>query len=238
MVNLTIRRAIDVGLWCENAKGLVLGFSMAQLALVALWLVFGRWNLVVRVLIVLAVGSFLADLNASVTRSIDLDQWLGVMSLLGFAVATPLLVLRLLGLRWVDHREPAVPESTDLRAQHRQFSLGTLLVWVTGSCVVLGGMRGVGFPWEFALHVIVHCIGFAVVALVSLGAVFSAGHVTVRLLAVAVASPMLGWLMGGLGSEPILVSLICAVEMLGISFGAAVLRMSGLRLGWVTPDPG
>lgn len=238
MVNLTIRRAIDVGLWYESVKGLVLGFSMAQLALLALWLVFGRWNFLVRVLIVLAVASFVADINASVTRSIDLDQWLGVNSLLGFAVATPLVVLRLLGLRWVDPSAPAVAEPTDLRARQRQFSLGTLLVWITGFCVVLGGMRGVGFPWEFALHVIVHCIGFAVIALVSLGAVFSARQVTVRLVAVAVASPMIGWLMGLLGSEPMLLALICAVEMLGMTFGAAVLRMSGLRLGWVTPSPG
>ena len=172
LAHLAIWRTVGEDSWGTVGKGLLLGFSLGQAALLVVWLVFGGGNVVMRIVTVLTALVLFAGLVSPTTRRTPWNEWLGVLCVYALALGTPLFLLQALGTRLLDQQgsAPHRPASPNQRLGAWQVSLSTILTWVTGFCVALGILRGCGFPWEYALQASIHCLGFAVVGLGSLWA--------------------------------------------------------------------
>lgn len=228
-VNAVIWRTTSGGTGNETVKGMILGFLFAQASLLTLWLVAGSGMAVVRLAVVLAAALGLAGLVAPITLT-SWYEWFGALCLFGLALATPLCVVGTLGLRLVADGATTEPTIPNLLGQRWQFSLRTGFFWITGFCIVMGAMRGIGFPIDYSMEVGSHCLGLTIIALATLWVVFGPGPSVVRVLSLSLATPMAGWTMGLLGERPGMLATMATIHMLGVALGAAVVRMSGVHV--------
>lgn len=221
----------------------VMGFCLGQAALVAGWLAFSSWSLLVRLCVVAALVTLLADVLARHSDP-DRQEWMAVLTVLVAAVALPALRLRWQGARIVsaattpDNRlTQHEPTATVPRASfnHRwQFSVGTLLVTTAAVAFVLAWSQWIRFPWGNAREVALYIVGFVAVAWMGLWSVFYRGSLTFWLVMAGVAAVAAGAGLSLVNQQDSLGIVICMLtEILIIVAGVAVLRSAGFR-----GDPG
>ncbi len=105
-VDFVIQRTCFQDVWHDNVRGAFIGFCLAQVALLTLWMVTGSGHGLPRMMIGLTATLLLARLFAALTRDTRPNEWFGALCLFGFALATPLWLLHRQGICWVRDRVP------------------------------------------------------------------------------------------------------------------------------------
>jgi hypothetical protein len=138
--------------------------GMAQIALLAGWLAWGRRLLLVRVM-ALAGGLALWSWPMREWIPNGYAHWLFVLTAYAVLITAALTLLRLRSVTLID---TDAKTCTDPRNQSGQFSLWTLMSLVTGAAVLMGLMRLAAIPWDSLAEAGVYVASFATLAFVSL----------------------------------------------------------------------
>ncbi|MDP6554816.1 MAG: hypothetical protein QGG71_09125, partial [Pirellulaceae bacterium] len=189
--------------WPDLPGIILLGMAFGQLMLLSAWFVFVRWNIAMRVLIVIPAVFGLSLVAALATDGAnEISQWFAILLVAFCTVAVPTTMVRF--LRWQIHLEGQSRSATGMTVW--QFSIWGLLSGTTAVAIVLGTARQVEMP----LLVVGEAVAFfGCVALTGLFVFFVpmgirrlhlAAIVTVSV--VFVVCPLAGMLVGVTGLPP------------------------------------
>lgn len=226
--------------WPKFPGILGLGLALGQASVITFWLVWGSGHLLLRVsaaFVILLALSFMASISTAGTPR-EVGQWFGAILIYLALLATVLMICRLLKVR-LAQREEFPPQQVS-RLASWQFSIGSLLVAMSATGVIITVLRHVEFPAReivavgvfFLILTVFSCI-LMVVSLIS-RRIWPAG-----LLIVAI-SPGVGFVLSATGFPPremwLELTLMTGVTGLTILTLLAVLRTTGWRLEWASPD--
>ena len=145
LVDITIAGEVIVRrpAW-PGAGGVIgLGLSLAQMSILVAWMIWGKWNVMLRVMVA-TCGAFgigwIAALSTNNARSPDFAGWFAALLVYIAVLAIPLGIARASAYRIVTDgcdKEPAG------NANNRwwQFSIWSLLAAMTGVALMLGALR-------------------------------------------------------------------------------------------------
>ena len=132
--------------WPNPAGFTTLGFHFGQIVMLALWCVFGRRKLLLRmagtmvILLLFAVAGSCCRFG----RPTEAAPWMGALTLYFTFLALPLSVARWFGIEL--HSDGAVSAKSRPQSKY-QFSVAWLFSLTTTTAVVLTVARYMGFPW-------------------------------------------------------------------------------------------
>ncbi len=220
--------------WPAAAGVMGIGLAFAQVVLISLWAVWGRFNVIVRsvtalvaVFLTAFVGSYSTDGHGRET-----NEWFGVLLLYAALTIVPFTVARMAGFQLnTDNRLKLKVESSSLATnQYTVWGLMSLMTAVAIACAV---MRFVAFPIGEAVAAAVF---FSLLAAVACSTSFSFLHSRVLWIPIVVALiayPVAGIILGFVDFAPNhqKVELIFAIVTQGIVTAAAMLmlRSGGFR---------
>lgn len=205
-------------------QGLVLG----QLAVLAAWIVYGKGISVYRLFIALvAVWSLSYPIGHDVDRVAT-----RAFFVLGFylaMVAIPLASVRLCGFTLVDdtdqHSVRDVPGGP-------QYSLSSILAWMTALCALLGIGPSVGLTWGAVPEMMIYLLPFVFTALTAHWCVFCCRRWPLRIGLPLGACPAISAATGagilpGFGAWPF--AMASLVEAISVSLAAYSFMIVGIR---------
>jgi hypothetical protein len=204
--------------------------GLAQIALLAAWLAWGRRPVLLRVT---ALAGGLAFWSWPMAHWIanGYAHWLFVLTAYATSIITVLAILRMTGVAAFGSVTLSSDGRTSPGAQHAswQFSLWTLLSLMTAAAVVVALMRWAAIPWESLGEAGVFIASFTILAFASL--LVGAGlRRPSRVLLAVIALAFLGALWFSLFGATRHYLLICGVLSGYIALSMQALRTVGLRL--------
>jgi len=225
--------------WPDLPGVILLALAFGQIMLLSAWFVFVRWNVAVRVLIMIPLVFGLSLVSALATDGGGaISQWFAILLVAFSTVAVPTTMVRF--LRWQINLEGQTRPVTEMSVW--QFSIWGLLSGTTAVAIVLGTARQVDITFIEVGEAVAF---FSCIALTGLFVFFvamgirSLGLATIVTIAVvSVVCPFAGMLVGVTGLPPEENSLQWA--MFGFCYGSTIamavlaLRIAGYRLSRVS----
>jgi hypothetical protein len=231
-VDLAVIRELQLSqaTWPERTGILGIGLAFGQQVLVTAWMVWGRWNLLVRVAVTVCATFGLGWLGASSEAGASQSGvWFSAMLIFLALLAAPMLAARLMGYSVLR------PEDTDdqqrrrsLRA--RQFSIWSLLTVMTAVAVILGVLRYADWLQDDLVAAILFFTVFSIATCIVLfcGLFFRAR--IVGLVVTLLVSPVAGYCLSRTGltanDTREMIELSC-LQGLVVIVGVLVLRSAG-----------
>lgn len=204
------------------------GVACGQLALLAVWNVWGSAAWLCRLLGVLAAAAWIGWPLADATSG-RWAEWYSLLCLFMVAVSGPLYVARARGWRLcVPTAEGS--SSPPSRAHWTQFSVGDLLSLMTLTGLVLG-LRGVAaFPWRHLGEVVCYGMCLTGVASAAVWAMASRRTVAQRVGVLGSICLAAGWAMFGATGvrDPWYFTMVVLAEAMVICLGLTILQAAGL----------
>jgi hypothetical protein len=232
--------------WPEAVGLIGLGLSFSQIALLALWAVWGRSNVVVRGVSTL-LGVWAVSCLASYSREGDSDRvgvWFGVLLFYCGASLIPFIMVRIAGYEISSQRAASTHHADShvvRRLSANQFTIWGILSLTTAIGVALAVIRFAQFPMGQLLEVVAFCtlLAGALCAILLLALFLS--RTIISIAATTVICPIVGVLLSHTGPAPAkgtleLVLMMCVLGVAIVS-AAIVLKTAGYRLVRLT-EPG
>lgn len=224
--------------WPEAGGLIGLGLSFSQIALLALWAVWGRSNVLVRGVNTL-LGVWAVSCLASYSTTSDLDDvgyWFGVLLFYCGASLIPFIILRFARYE-ISSQRAASTQHADNHAVRRlsanQFTIWGILSLTTAIGVALAVIRFAQFPMGLLLEVLAFFTLLAVAVCAILLLALFLSRTIIALVATTVICPIVGFLLSlnGLApGEPLeLVLMMCVLGVVIVS-AAIILKSAGYRL--------
>jgi len=165
------------------------GLCLGQIAVVSAWLVFGRLHFLVRLSGTLITIGCLSYPIAERTKPAPAEM-MAALAMFVVAIGTPAAILR---IRGVTIGSPKMPANSVTPERRWQFSIAALFVAMTSLGLILSSARLAKLPWESAGRIVAYCIGFTLVATVSLTAMRWRDRWTARLVACLLFAVLVGY---------------------------------------------
>jgi len=230
-VDLVVGAMAEDHRWPDAAGVTGIGLAIGQTSMLAVWLVWGSWNIAWRAVVV-TMGTFCLSWLVEVSAGDpNPSGWFSIMLAFVAIVTTTLFVSRLLGYRI--NLDAEKQPSTDASQQPRQFSIWSLLSAMTAAGILLAFFRVLDFP---ASKFVVAILFFLILTVTTCVILFTAflSHWGVAVGVIVVACPLAGALLCVTGFPPkddwvplMALSIIHGVSVFAI---ASVLKIAGLRL--------
>ena len=171
-----------------------LGLIFGQLALGAVWLVYGRWHVLVRLptslaLVWLLVGPIVHSEHAMIARPFFVGGiYLACVSLIltSFRASRYVMIL--------NNENPSC-HVNDLTG-HLQFSLGSLIAGITATCLFCGLARQIGVDRSELTNVAIYLLPFIFTAFLCWSGICAAGSLVRRVLMPLAICPVVAGLVG------------------------------------------
>lgn len=217
--------------WPDAAGVTGIGLAIGQTSMLAVWMVWGSWNIAWRSVTV-AIGTF--GLSWMVEDSVggpSTSAWFSIMLVFVGMVAATMFVARLMGYRMGLHSD-AEPATDDTR-QPWQFSIWSLLSAMTAAGILLAFVRFLDFPANEFVEAILFFLILTVTTCLILFTSFLP-HWAVSVGVVVVTCPLAGALLRvtGFPPEDDWLELMALSTLHGVSVFAitSVLKIAGFRL--------
>jgi len=226
--------------WPAAASIAGLGIVLGQAAVVIAWIVWGAWNLLLRLTsgMVLLFGlSWVAGLSVS-GSAVDVGKWYGALLVYFALLALPLTMSRLTKYH-LSNRVMLVPPVTDSSSLASwQFSIWSLLCAMTATGAIIALLRFIDFPWRDLVAVVLFFLILTITACLVLFAAFFGSRIWPAFLVTVTICPLAGYLLSlttlppsGQWLEMICLSVAHGLTILTL---VAVLRAAGYRLSTPT----
>lgn len=221
--------SVDASVVSANQNGttseMILALAMAQTGLLAAWLVWGRWNLAIRLTAwIAAVMLWAAPLSQWNQR--PASQWMTALAFYSLLVMAPMLWMRIKGYRITS---PAIDPRQRPVLRPWQFSLGNLMCCMTVSALLLGLGRLLQIPWALAGELTLFCGVFSLVTVVALLGALCSRNAISPMVAVAMACLLAALLLSPLtGSNHLLIA--GAIDATFVALSVTVVRVGEFRL--------
>lgn len=229
--NLVVTDLAERQTFPQPAAVAAVGLGLGQIALGAFWLAYARWNITLRVAVLLAAIAFWAGPIADVTDQ-AVTPWLGILLLYVAMAGAAAMALKAHGFR-LSPADPAGNRDGRGSQLHRwQFGLWDILSYTTAVCVLMAVVRLLDFPWAAMGNVVVFCLGATFAAAIALCVPLASQRILPAAVAIGAAA-LIGALMALVGIPPQpawSVAAMTGVEALCVACGAIVLRAGGHRL--------
>lgn len=221
--------------WPEAGGVIGLGLSFSQIALLALWAVWGRSKILFRavntLLGVWAVGC-LASFSAAGNLD-DLGVWFGVLLFYCCVSLIPFVVGRVVGYE-LFNQYAASPRNVDRRLTANQFTIWGILSLTTAVGIALAVIPSADFPTGKLLEVAGFFTLLAVTVCGILLLALLLSRIVIVILATVVICPAAGTLLSltklAPGDGPLELVLMMCVQGVVILSAAIILRTAGYRL--------
>ncbi|MDP7305455.1 MAG: hypothetical protein QGG09_20255, partial [Pirellulaceae bacterium] len=183
--------------WPDLPGIFLLGLTFGQLMLLSAWFVFVRWNIAMRVLIVIAAVFGLSLVVALSTRGANaIGHWFAILLVAFCTAAVPTTVTRC--FRWQINREGKSQSATGMTDW--QFSIWGLLSGTTAVAIVMGTAKQVEMPLLVVGEAVVFFSCFALTGLsvlfAGLGIRLPQLAATIAIFVVSVICPLAGMFVG------------------------------------------
>lgn len=216
-----------------GAGGLIgLGLTFSQVALLAMWAVLGRRNVLVRGVVSLLAVWMLGYL-AAFSSGERAGTWFGVLMFYCAVSLIPLTILRFTGYKLASRESVAREKSNDVLSS-KQFSIWGILSLMTAIGITLGVVRFAQFPLVEISSV---ASFFSVLSATSCTLLMFAlylRHFAFSVAAMTIMCPIAGLLLSLTGLAPgegtVELVLMMCVQGMTLLTAAYVLRNAGYRL--------
>ncbi len=222
--------------WADAVTVLAMALAFAQIAPLCLWLVWGQWNLTIRVAALLGVVVASSWLCVRATTN-DLWQWFTVLSIYAAITCCGFLAAGFAGYEVDDivaRRDRAASGGSQ---RQWQFSIFNLLSWMTSFALVLWSTQWYGRPIGDAAGLIVGLSGLAllsiVVSLFVLRLRFVGWALALLFLCPATGIVLASLLVRQSTELTTMIFLMCALtcpQGLFVALAVLVIRVAGYRL--------
>lgn len=226
----------DSPVWPDGASVAALGLALGQIALLAAHLAWGRWNILIRVVLLAAAVLFWSYPVAGFTGS-SAEMWVSLFLLYAAMVAAPAAAARMFGVQLAVILADGTPAAAGSDAKHWQFSLWGIFSAMTAVAVLLGLRPWLGSFRGDVLEVVVFAAVAATTAHVALWPVACCRNV---FLAAAIVVPFCagaGLLLPLTRVPPpdyAALAAVTAVEGAAVAVSMIVVRIAGFQLRRVT----
>lgn len=227
--------------WPEAGGVVGLGVMFAQVTLIALWAVWGRYTIPFR-----AIGSLLSVWGLSCLGSYSAvgglggaGPWFGLVLVYCGASLALFIVARLTSYKLCHRPEEIFPTAINRSSSH-QFTIWWLLSLMTAVGIALGVIRFAEFPLEELLELVVLLTVLAATGGTVLLLTLALSRLSVAIIATIFILPIGGFLVSltDLGSaEGLTLSLMTCIQGAAILAAAIILRTSGIRFVRHTAPP-
>ncbi|MEO8497745.1 MAG: hypothetical protein ABI614_21985 [Planctomycetota bacterium] len=221
--------------WPEAGGVVGLGLTFAQLALIALWTVWGRSSVLVR-----AVCSLLSVLAVSCLASYSSDggldsvgDWFGVLLLYVGLILIPFIIARFMNYD-LNHEGSQAAHNARGRLPSNQFTIWGLLSLMTAAGITLATVRYADFPIRQRLEVAAFLTLLTAPACTVLLLSLSRTRMMIAVMTTMVICPIVGFLLSITGVAPgegaLLLILMTCIQGAALLSAVLVLRAAGYRL--------